>query len=65
MGLRDWAVRDLRTGDLSGLAAIARGATERDQERVRRLAHRGLVASTPDGKIAITPAGRLALFIRR
>ena len=63
--IRDWATRDLRSGDLSALATIAQGGSERDQERIRRLTQRGFLASKVDGTLAITPFGRLALFIRQ
>jgi hypothetical protein len=62
MLLRWWATRNLRTGDLTALAAIA----ERPKDvSFQRLSERRFVAREPTGKLAVTFRGRMALQIRR
>lgn len=64
MGIKEWVTRNLRSGDLTALSAVAHGCATKDDERIRRLLQRGYVAGK-NGKFVITPRGRLALLIRR
>jgi hypothetical protein len=62
---REWATRGLRQGDLTALAAIARGKRAQEQKRRKRLAQRGFITSrAADSLPSVTLRGRLALFMR-
>lgn len=64
MGIKGWVTHNLRSGDLTALSAVASGCATKDDERIRRLLQRGYIVSK-NGKLVITPRGRLALLIRR
>lgn len=61
MGIRRWATRSLRTGDLTALSKIAKGSSVDDPNRIDRLRKRGFVTAKIDGRPEITLPGRLAL----
>lgn len=63
--MRKWATRNLRSGDLTALAAIVSGCANTEPERVNRLSQRGFVVKKPDGRLAATIVGRTALAVRR
>jgi hypothetical protein len=62
-GFIEWATRSLRSGDLGALAAVADGFRA-EEARLNRLSRRGFVAQRNNGRITVTPRGRMALFIR-
>ena len=62
--MRKWATRKLRSGDLTTLAAIARGSIVSSPERIARLRRRHFVEQRGDGQPAITVPGRLALLVK-
>lgn len=57
-----WATRDLRAGDLSALADVAKGSALDSGTRTERLRRRGFLARR--GR-TITFRGRLALLVWR
>jgi len=63
---REWATRGLHQGDLTALAAIARGARKDEQDRLERLAQRGFVKmKAGDSLPRVTLLGRLAIIVRK
>jgi hypothetical protein len=62
-GFMEWATRSLHSGDLSALSAIASGFRAEDA-RLKRLSRRGFVYQRDNGRITVTPRGRMALIIR-
>jgi hypothetical protein len=66
MLVRDWTTRGLRRGDLTALAAIARGRRPSEQNRRERLARRGFIdTASDDGPSFVTLRGRVALLLRK
>jgi hypothetical protein len=62
-GVREWATRNLHSGDLSALSAIA-GGFKAEKARLQRLSRRGFVAERDNGRVTVTPRGRVALIVR-
>jgi hypothetical protein len=65
MVLTRWVTLDLRHGDLTALAEIAKGWREPTDSRVARLKRRQFVAVGRDGRIRVTVRGQIALLVRR
>jgi hypothetical protein len=56
---------DLRLGDLTALAAIAKGWDEPTDSRITRLKRRQFVSAGRDGRVRVTLRGHMALVVRR
>jgi len=65
VGVRGWATRKLRSGDLTALAAIALGRPPSQPGPAERLIDRGFARERDDASLAVTISGRLALLVRR
>jgi hypothetical protein len=65
MILTRWATFDLRHGDLTALAEIAKGWDQSTDSRMARLKRRQFVSVGRDGQIRVTLRGHLALMVRR
>jgi hypothetical protein len=64
VAIRRWATRNLRPGDLTALAEIARARyVDTQAERIERLNRRGFVKKTAN-KPMVTLLGRTALWVR-
>jgi hypothetical protein len=59
-----WATRNLRRGDLTALATLARAGTSPDHDQWQRLEFRGFVRAKTNGRASVTAWGRLALLAR-
>jgi oxalate decarboxylase/phosphoglucose isomerase-like protein (cupin superfamily) len=65
VGIRKWATKSLRPGDLAALAEITRGHwNPPEEQRVKRLNRRGFLKKEQN-KLVTTLHGRAALLIRR
>jgi hypothetical protein len=65
MVFKRWATRKLHSGDLSALAQVAYSGQTPRGVSVDRLSQRRFVAVRPNGKVAVTFRGHVALMIRR
>lgn len=65
MVAKKWATQGLRHGDLTALAAISKGSSPGEADRIARLERRHFIKRNGDGRTALTVAGRLALGIKR
>jgi hypothetical protein len=65
MVLTRWRTLDLRRGDLTALAEIAKGWYEPTDSRIARLKRRQFVSVGRDGQIRVTVRGHMALMVWR
>jgi hypothetical protein len=65
MVLTRWLTFDLRHGDLTALAEIAKGWDRPTKSRVARLKRRQFVSVGHDGQVHVTVRGHVALMARR
>lgn len=64
MVIRRWATRDLRRGDLTALAEIAKGWAQPTDSCIQRLKRRHFILVKSDGQVVLTFRGHLAVRAR-
>jgi hypothetical protein len=67
MKLRQWARKELQSGDLSALSEMSDNGRWEDPSvtRVERLKKRGFITGRPDQRAQVTLKGRAALLFGR
>ena len=64
VNMKRWATRELRSGDLTALKGVARGACNPENGQFDRLLKRGFLKKRTDGTPKLTIPGRLALVVK-